>query len=465
MSTTDAREPSPTAASHKAVDTRNKWAFAVGTLGRDMVYTMTSMFLIYFLTDILRLSNSDLAWASALLLAARLFDAVMDIVMGSVVDNTRTRWGQYKPWIAVGAMTSTVFTIMLFTDFGLRGPGFVALFAVVYLLWGLSWTTNDIPYWSMLPALTLDQKQRESIGALAKVFSTLGLFSVVMAIIPVTTALGGDGRAWTLFAVGACLLMLLGQSVTLFGVREPKLVVTQDRTTLGEIASVVFKNDQLLWLAVSMILFMTGYVTTTTFGIYFFKYAYRDEAMYTPFAGILGVGQLLGFLVFPFFAARFKRRALYTGATLVIVLGYLTFFFSPMNLIPIGISGLMLFMGQSFVVILMLVFITDTIEYGQWKLGRRNGAVTFALQPFINKVGAALSTAVVAATLILTGINGAATPDDVTPAGLLGMKMMMLVFPLVLIVAGYLIYLWRYRIDETFYAQLVADLRERGQLT
>ncbi|HBX82759.1 MAG TPA: sugar transporter, partial [Propionibacteriaceae bacterium] len=198
--------------------------------------------------------------------------------------------------------------------------------------------------------LTLDQKQRESIGALAKVFSTLGLFSVVMAIIPVTTALGGDGRAWTLFAVGACLLMLLGQSATLFGVREPKLVVTQDRTTLGEIASVVFKNDQLLWLAVSMILFMTGYVTTTTFGIYFFKYAYRDEAMYTPFAGILGVGQLLGFLVFPFFAARFKRRALYTGATLVIVLGYLTFFFSPMNLIPIGISGLMLFMGQSFVV-------------------------------------------------------------------------------------------------------------------
>ncbi len=464
MSTQGHQESAASSALDARVETRNKWAFAVGTLGRDMVYTLTSMFLIVFLTEVLRLSNSDLAWASALLLAARLFDAVMDVVMGSVVDNTRSRWGQYKPWITIGAITSSVFTIMLFTDFGIRGAGFVALFAVVYLLWGLAWTTNDIPYWSMLPALTLDQKKRESIGALAKVFSTLGLFSVVVAIIPVTNALGGGAPAWTLFAVILTAIMLLGQSITLFGVREPHLTVEQERTTLGEIASVVFKNDQLLWAAISMVLFMTGYITTTSFGVYFFKYAYRNEAMYSPFAAILGVGQLVGFLTFPFFAARFPRRTLYSAATLVIVVGYVTFYFSPMDMIWIGISGLLLFLGQSFVVMLMLMFITDTIEYGQWKLGRRNGAVTFALQPFINKVGGALSTAIVAATLIVTGINGAVTPADVTESGLLGMKLMMLAFPLLLIVIGYLIYLWKYRIDEGFYTRVVADLRARGQL-
>ena len=124
-----------------------------------------------------------------------------------------------------------------------------------------------------------------------------------------------------------------------------------------------------------------------------------------------------------------------------------------------------LFAGQSFVTLLMLVFITDTIEYGQWKLGRRNGAVTFALQPFINKVGAALGSQIVGITVIVSGINAAETPDEVTPGGLLLMKSAMLVLPLILIVAGYLVYRAKYRIDGPFYDRILADLKERGQLT
>ena len=99
-----------------------------------------------------------------------------------------------------------------------------------------------------------------------------------------------------------------------------------------------------------------------------------------------------------------------------------------------------------------------------WKLGRRSTAVTYALQPFVVKVSNAFATAIVGATVILTGINSAATPTDVTEGGLLGMKIMMMAFPLVLIVAGYLIYLRKYRIDEAVHAQIVSDLRDRGEL-
>lgn len=141
------------------------------------------------------------------------------------------------------------------------------------------------------------------------------------------------------------------------------------------------------------------------------------------------------------------------------------FFFAPMNMIWIGAAGLLLFIGQSFIVVLMLVFLTDCIEYGHWKLGRRNAAVTFALQPFINKVGAALGTQIVSVVVVLSGINSAATPDDVSAEGLLMMKMAMLVLPLILIVAGYLVYRAKYRINEEFYARIVGELGERGQLT
>ena len=443
---------------------RNRWAFAVGTVGRDMVYSMMALFLIVFLTEVLDLPDATLWWVNGVLLAARLYDAVDDLVMGGLIDNTRSRWGSYKPWIAGGALASGVLTILLFTDFGLRGTGFVALFAVVYLLWGLAWTANDIPYWSMLPALSLDQHERERTGSLAKVFATIGLFTTVVGIIPVTTALGGGPRAWTTFAVVIVVIMLIGQSVALFGVKEPRLAKEQERSTVREIAAAVFRNDQLLWTSAAMVLFLIGYNTTTSFGVYFFTYAYKDASMYAPFAAILGVGQLLGFALFPVIRKRFTRRKLYTLAMGLVTAGYVVFFFSPMNIVWIGLAGLLLFVGQSFVVVLMIVFLSDCIEYGQWKLGRRNGSVTFALNPFINKVGGAVGTAIVGATLIVTGINEAPTPDDVTAEGLLGMRTMMMVFPLALMVVSYLVYLTRYRIDEEFHARIVADLRERGQL-
>lgn len=464
-------EPGPAPTPADPLERRNKWTFGVGTLGRDMVYTLVSMYFLVFLTEALDLTDWELGWVSVLVLAARLFDAVMDVVMGSIVDNTRSRWGHYKPWITAGVVASALFTVLMFTDIGLRGAGWVVGFAVIYLLWGLSWTANDIPYWSMLPALTVDQKARERIGAVAKIFATIGLFSVVVAIVPLvgsqgalTQAFGRTG-GWTVLAAGLVAIMLLGQAVTLFGVKEPKIAVEQERTSLREIAGVVVRNDQLLWVAIAMTLFMTGYITTTSFGVYFFKYAYGDEGMYTLFGAVLGVAQLLGYASFPLLRRRFRRATLYTAAIAMIVAGYVVFFFSPMNMIPIGIAGLLLFIGQSYVVLLMLVFITDTIDYGHWKLGRRNVAVTFALQPFINKVGAALAAAIVGITAIVSGINEANVYGDVDDRGLLIMRLVMLVLPLVLIVISYLIYRAKYRIDEELHARIIADLKARGQLS
>ena len=443
---------------------RNRWSFAVGTLGRDMVYTLMAMFLMVFLTEVLDLPDEVLWWVNGLLLATRLLDAVLDLAMGAVVDRTRSRWGHYKPWIAVGAVTSGVLTVLMFSDLGVRGPAYAALFAVIYLLWGVAWTANDIPYWSLLPALTLDQKERESLGSLAKVFATLGLFTVAVGVIPVTTALGGTASAWTIFSVGVVVVMLLGQTITLVGVQEPRLAVEQERTSVRELFGTVARNDQLGWTSVALTLFLTGIITTTSFGFYYFKYVYRDEALYSPFVAVLGVAQLIGFAVFPALRTRLSRRRLHTLAMVLIVAGYVIFLLSPLSIIGIAVAGALMFVGQSFVVVLMLVFISDCIEYGHWKQGVRSTAVTFALQPFISKVTGALATAVTGVTLTLTGINAARTPTDVTPAGLAGLTTMMLVVPLVLVVASYAVHRATYRIDETFHARMIEDLRARGDL-
>jgi melibiose permease/lactose/raffinose/galactose permease len=317
----------------------------------------------------------------------------------------------------------------------------------------------------MLPSLTLDQKEREKTGSFARICANIGLFSVVVGILPVTNALGGDKKAWQITIIAIVLITWAFLCFTVFGVKEDKSIhVKQEATSLKEMLRVLFKNDQLLFVAISMALFMIGYCTTTSFGVYFFKYAYKNEGMYSVFAAILGVSQLTALVVFPIFSKRFSRKALYASATVLVVLGYIIFFFAPMNMIFIGAAGIFLFVGQAFIQLLMLMFLTDTVEYGQWKLGRRNESITFSVQPFINKIGGAIANGIVGVTLIISGINAAATPNDVTDSGLLIMKLSMLILPLFFIVTGYIIYRKKFKIDKQLFDKIISDLTARGDI-
>ena len=197
------------------------------------------------------------------------------------------------------------------------------------------------------------------------------------------------------------------------------------------------------------------------------------------FAAVLGVAQLLALSIFPQFSKKFTRRQLYTGATIAVVVAYIVFFFSFEKLPLIIIAGLFLFFAQAFIQLLMLLFLADAVEYGEWKLGKRNESVSFAVQPFINKLGGAVGTGVVTVTLIVSGINDVsnriAALDPVADAdtvnalinGVTGtplwiMKAAMMILPLICIVAGYILYARKFKIDETMYAQIVADLNSKN---
>jgi melibiose permease/lactose/raffinose/galactose permease len=435
-----------------------------------MIYALISMFLIVFLTEVINLPDSTLWWVGAVIVFARVFDAINDPIMGTIVDNTKSKWGKFKPWITGGTIVSGFLTILLFADFGLEGAAFVILFFFLYIAWGIAWTANDIAYWSMLPALSINQTERENMGAFARICANIGLFAVVVGVVPLTKALGdsfgGIEMGYLVFVIIAVVIMWIGQAVTVFGVKQPEtLFAKQESTPLKELFGVIVKNDQLLYLAIAMSIFMIGYVTTTSFGVYFFKYAYGNEDTYSLFALVLGVSQLSALALFPVFSKRFTRGQLFSFGTILVVLGYVIFFFAPMNMLIIGPAGILLFVGQAFIQLLMLMFLADTIEYGQWKLGRRNESITFSLQPFINKMGGAIASGVVLVTLILSGINEAETVADVTEGGILTLKIMMMIFPLILIVFSYFMYKKTYKIDDKFFAKIIKELKERGEIS
>ena len=461
---------------------RNKYCFGLGTVGRDALYSLVSMYLLNFLTDVVTFSDGGLAVIGVMLTLFGIFDAVIDPFVGAIVDNTKTKWGKFKPWIFGGMIGTGVLTVLMFHNFNMDETAHIILLGVTYLLFSIFFSLNDISYWSLMPAISKDQKVREGVGAFARICANVGMFSMVLiyTMVPdLFAGLGLDKRdSYFVFAIIVAIIMMVFQSITLFGVKEDRSrLESVERTSLKDLFRALFKNDQLLVTAVSMALFMIGYCTTTGFGLYYFEYAYKDAGVYMVFAAVLAVAQLTALSVFPLFRKKFTRKQLYTGSMIAVAVSYIVFFLSFEQLPLIVIAGLGLFFAQAFIQLLMLLFLADAVEYGEWKLGKRNEAASFAVQPFINQFGGAMSKGVISFTLIISGINAIAnsvadaegntdliaeiinsTPDS----AIWIMKISMMILPLICILLGFFLYQKKFKIDEKFYAEIVRDLEERN---
>ena len=238
----------------------------------------------------------------------------------------------------------------------------------------------------------------------------------------------------------------------------------------------LLENDQLMIIAVAMALFMVGYSVTTSFGVYYFRYAFKDDSLYMAFCVVLAIAQLTALSTFPLFRKKFTRKQLYIGSMISVVVSYLLFFLSFEFFPLVVVAGLGLFFGQAFIQLLMLLFLADAIEYGEWKLGKRNEAVSFAVQPFINQFGSAISKLMVTGTLVISAINpiedaikdlAETDPkrqqliETVGPGSVWIMKVAMMIIPLILIIIGFVLYMKKFRIDEEFYQQILTDLASK----
>lgn len=451
------------------LDKRNQIYFGLGTIGRDMFYALEANALIYYLSNVMRLPIGVYVATSLVFTVLRVFDALNDPLMGLVIDNVRSKHGKFKPPMLLGAVVGGACYLVLFADFGLRNYWFVAVFAIAYLLWDIFYGLNDIAYWSMLPSLSVNQKVREKMGAFARICANIGMFAIMVGWQPITSAMGNTSSAWFTVALVVTVLMLVFQMFTLFGVKEKRGMFAetqkQEKTTLRDLCQVIGQNDQLLWTTLAMALFLTGYMTTTTCSIYYMEYVFGNKDLYAVLAAVVGVAQLSALLVFPLFSKRFSREQLYLWATVLVMAGYVVFFFAENSLTLVVIAALLLFVGQAFIQLLILMFLSDTIEYGQWKFHKRSESITLSLQPFINKIGGALSMGIVSLALVWSGIKtgdtAAASIDD---TGKFVIKCVMLLLPMVLILIGYVIYRFKFKINAKFYGQIIAELTARGEL-
>ena len=178
---------------------RVKYCFAFGALGKDLIYGMIATFSMIYFTDIIKVAP---AFIGTMFFVAKLWDAFNDLFMGMIVDNTRSRWGKFVPWLVIGTLINAFVFITVFTDFHLSGVSLCVFASVVYVLWGMTYTIMDIPYWSIIPNLTSDPEEREKVSVLPRIFASIGQSLIIAGFgVQIIKGLGGNYTGYHRFAL------------------------------------------------------------------------------------------------------------------------------------------------------------------------------------------------------------------------------------------------------------------------
>ena len=415
------------------VNKRNKWCLSLGCIGRDMCYTLVSLFLLTYLQYTGLFNTQQFIVLSAIIVVCRIWDAITDPMMGTIITNTRTKFGKYRPWVLIGAVANAIVLILMFCIRTSNGWLNVAIIGVLYLLWGMTFTMNDISYWDLLPALTSEKKERDNLTTLVAVFASVGAFASG-GIVPMVTP-GNMIVAYRIVAIICGVIFLGCQLMVFFGVHDNKddtfiekdfkkkdeKEKKEDAVSLKGMVKILFGNKQLLVMAVVVLLYTTASSMLTAFGqnFFYFKFGYLSGEISGKFGGgtlvtiftvIYAAGTLISQAIYPSLANKFKRDKLVLWSILISVIGYVSFFLLTTLLegvvlfILLCVFSLIIFAGQGVFYLTMLVMLTNTIEYGEWKTGKNHAAITFTVRPFMVKLSSALQYGVVVLTLIVCGV-------------------------------------------------------------
>ncbi len=390
---------------------RNKWAYSIGGIGRDMVYQLVATFFItYVQFSGLGLSATQFTVIGIMLVVGRIWDAVNDPVMGSIVENTHTKWGKFRPWILIGALLTAIVIIFMF-NFRPTGWAFVVFFFVMYIFWEMFFTLNDIPYWSLIPALSKNKKDRDTVTTLVVVFAGVGAFAG-NAIITLTTV-GRMVRGYSIISYTFAIFFVACSLLTVFGVKEPKEVLPEkpEKISIKQMFKVIAKNDQLLWASLALMLYSVGSGLLTALGYNFFWLEIGYNGTLTMiFILSFAISNILIQSFYSALAKRFTRKQLMNFSFIALVFGYAMMLaigwvdFLPVNIITACAFGVFVFGGQAIFYMVVIVNMTNTIEYNEFKTGDRNEAIVFSLRPFVAKMSSAIQGLIVTLVLVVSGV-------------------------------------------------------------
>lgn len=421
-----------------------KIAFGVGGAVKDMAYTLSAYYLMYYYQNVLGLSPS---FVGTVLMIARFFDALNDPIMGVLVAKTRSRWGRFRPWIFSGTVLNAFTLYALFAAPKMPETGIMVWFTVVYLLWGITYTMLDIPYWSMIPAAAETMSDREKMAVIGRTCAGVGgAIMAVFALLAVDKFGGGtnDREGFRILALIVSIAFLAGEIFCCLRLKEKRPETAAPSTSVKQMFKELFHNDQTLTVSGIIVLVNVATYITTNLVIYFFKYDYGGEmweTTYTLFIAIGSVSLVLGMvLVYPLLRRKkVTNEKIFKGSVLTAITGYLVLLGVCLSgasgkFIPLVIAGCMVFVANGLLMVLTTVFLANSVDYGQLRTHHRDESVTFSMQTFVVKAASGLAIFITGMGLDLIGMTGdAEETGEVIPQTaetLTGLRLMLTLLPI-----------------------------------
>ncbi|WP_026661489.1 glycoside-pentoside-hexuronide (GPH):cation symporter [Butyrivibrio proteoclasticus] len=433
-----------------------KVSYGLGAVGKDMVYMLSASYVLYYFQDILGVSAAAMG---VILMVARVFDAFNDPIMGAVVAKTKTKWGKFRPWLLIGTITNAIVLYMMFTaPPTLDGGGLVAYAAVTYILWGVTYTMMDIPYWSMIPAFTEGGKEREGLTTLAR--SCAGVGSAIITIVTVMSVsalghmIGGtdisdrevERIGFSYFSLAIAILFVLFTVICCINVKE-KSTVDMKSATVGEMFRALISNDQAMAVVVAIVIVNCSIYITSNLVIYFFKYDFGgagwrgDYTLFSTFGG--GIQILAMMFLYPLLRKFFTSIKIYFISMGMAITGYILLLVLASTSINVVyllfVPGFFIFAANGMLSVITTVFLANTVDYGELKNNRRDESVIFSMQTFVVKLASGVSAFIAALALQILALSNdtaeGATEIDyslgVEAAQKMGLRMTMTIIPII----------------------------------
>ncbi len=446
---------------------RTKMNFGIGALGKDLCYAIIAYFLMIYMTDTVGLSP---LFVGNLFLVARVWDAVNDPMMGFVVDNTRTKWGKFRPWILIGSVANAVVLVFLFhKPASLSGFGLYAYFSVMYILWGMTYTLMDIPYWSMLPSLSKTKEERDQMSVIPRIFASLAwlLMSAFAIKLVATLGNGSDIVGYAKLAVGIAVVFVATELITVIFVKDKSCETVADskstqKTSLKDAFHIIAANDQLkvyigVVLCYNLVVQIAGTAAT-----YYFKYVVGKFELYSVFQTAAQFAEIGALFVFPIISRKFTKKQVFAIASFTPAIGLIGLVLAGLvfatNAPVIAICGVFYKFGSGLTLGATTVMLADIIDYGEYKLGTRNESIIASFQTLLVKTASAVAAWLVGVGLTVVGYVANAEQSAST---IMGLRVIMCIIPAIVTVLAFVIYKKGYKLEGELLKKVMASVNNK----
>ena len=448
---------------------KEKASYGLGAVGKDMVYMLSASYILYYYQDIMGVSAVAMG---IILMAARVFDAFNDPIMGVLVAKTRTRWGKFRPWLLIGTIINAVILFAMFSaPPALNGKGLVAYAAVAYIVWGITYTMMDIPYWSMIPAFTEGGKEREGLTTLARSCAGVGSALITIITMKCVDALGGsDYRiGFKRFAFIIAVLFVVFVVITCINIKE-KSTVDVEAPTVGQMFRALIQNDQTMIVVAAIVLINCSLYITSNLLIYFFQYDIGGSKWvddYTLFNTFGGGIQILSMMIFyPLLRKFINSLQVFYVSFVMAITGYAVLFvlmcLGLTNIFLLFVPAFFVFAAFGMLTVLTTVFLANTVDYGELKNNRRDESVIFSMQTFVVKLASGVAVLIASICLSAASLKDeTSAAAEAAASSIFILRMTMTVVPIAGLLLAVFLFHRKYMLTEQKVEEIAVQIKQK----